>query len=171
MGKIHVYCGEGKGKTTASIGLAVRAAGAGYKVFFVQFLKASRTGELEILENIEQIEVIRCTKPLKFTFQMSEDELAECKALNECMFQEVLKKEFTEQTLLVLDESVGTMSKNLLDEATVLEFLKSNPKCEIVLTGRGPSQALIEIADYVTEMTKIKHPFDQELPARRGIEF
>lgn len=171
MGKVHVYCGEGKGKTTASIGLSIRALGSGYKVVFAQFLKTSQTGELESFQNLENIEVIRSNKPMKFTFQMNEEELAECKNINEFMFQEIIGREFTEKTLLVLDESVGTMEKGLLDEEMVLDFLRSNPLCEVVLTGRGPSDALLELADYVTEMKKIKHPYDKELPARRGIEF
>ncbi len=171
MGKIHVYCGEGKGKTTASIGLSIRALGSGYEVIFAQFLKTSQTGELEIFQDLSNIEVVRSSKPMKFTFLMNEEELAECKYINESMFQEIISRDFTEKTLLVLDESVGTMEKGLLEEKMVLDFLRSNPLCEVVLTGRGPSEELLELADYVTEMKKTKHPYDKELPARKGIEF
>ncbi|MFI3207526.1 MAG: cob(I)yrinic acid a,c-diamide adenosyltransferase [Eubacteriales bacterium] len=171
MGKIHVYCGEGKGKTTASIGLSIRALGSGYHVIFVQFLKTSQTGELEIFGELDNIEVIRSEKPMKFTFMMNEEELAACRVINDEMFRKVMQMKFTDKTLLVLDESVGTMEKQLLDEELVMNFLQSDPKCEVVLTGRGPSDRLLELADYVTEMKKIKHPYDKEVPARKGIEY
>lgn len=171
MGKIHVYCGDGKGKTTAAIGLSIRAAGVGYRVIFVQFLKSSRTGELAVLESHDKIEVIRSMKPLKFTFLMNEEEREECRNIHQEIWDEVMGKELTDTTLLVLDESIGTMKEELLDEEMVLEFLESHPECEVVLTGREPSERLMQVADYVTEMTKRKHPYDSNLPARKGIEF
>lgn len=171
MGKIHIYCGDGKGKTTAAIGLSVRATGQGYKVIFVQFLKTSPTGELQIFEKIDDIEVVRSEKPMKFTFLMNEQELEECRKINCNMLEQVLQREFTAQTLLVLDESIGSIHAGVLDEEKVLEFLGSKPMCEVVLTGRNPSDALVNMADYVTEMKKIKHPYDYAVDARRGIEF
>ncbi len=171
MGKIHVYCGDGKGKTTAAIGLSIRAAGVGYRVIFVQFLKSSKTGELVVLEAQDSIEVIRSTKPLKFTFLMNEEERTECRVIHQEIWNKVMEKELTDTTLLVLDESIGTMKEELLDEEMVLEFLESNPECEVVLTGREPSERLLKVADYVTEMMKRKHPYDRNLPARKGIEF
>ncbi len=171
MGKIHIYCGDGKGKTTASVGLAVRALGSGYHIIFVQFLKGSDSGELEVFRSLDNVEIIRSEVPMKFTYLMNEEELEECKERNKQIFEQAISRELTDKTLLVLDEVIGTMENKLLSKEVVMEFLHSQPDCEVVMTGRGPSKEVIDIADYVTEMKKIKHPYDRGEMARKGIEY
>lgn len=171
-GLIHLYCGDGKGKTTASLGLALRCAGRGGRVLFSQFLKGRPTGELTSLEQIPAITVLRGKPILKFTFQMMEAEKEETKAAQTALFDEV--RTFCHDNkpdLAVCDELIGACALGLVPEAEVRRFLHEKPaNTEVVLTGRNPSQALVDLADYVSEIKKIKHPFDKGIPARLGIE-
>jgi cob(I)alamin adenosyltransferase len=170
---IHIYCGDGKGKTTASVGLAVRAAGSGLRVLFAQFLKARMTGELSVLGSISNITVMRAPASEKFTYQMTVDELKENAEANSKFLAEVLKKARDENyDVLVLDEGITAASADLLTEEELKEAMEGFDKNkELVLTGRVPFQWMIEDADYVTDMEKIKHPFDSGVQARKGIEF
>ena len=172
-GLIHIYCGDGKGKTTAALGLTVRCAGHGNKVLFVQFLKSWVTGELNSLTLFENVEVLRAKATPKFTFQMNEEEKAQVTQDHLELFETVKNKCLSEKIdLLVLDEIVGACDKGVFDKATLLDFLKNKPqKLEVVMTGRNPFPELVELADYVTEMQKIKHPFDGGIAARKGIEY
>ena len=172
-GLIHIYCGENKGKTTAAVGLAVRAAGAGKKVLFVQFLKKGDSAELNILNNIPSLETSVCEKPYGFIWTMDEAEKARAQADFTLLFDEAAQKASREQyDLLVLDEILGAVSCGMVPEEKLLRFLKEKPAdLEIVLTGRDPSDGLMELADYITEMKKIKHPFDKGIAARYGIEY
>ena len=133
QGLIHIYCGDGKGKTSAAIGLAVRAAGSGLKVLFTRFLKNESSGELAILDDISQIKVLHLEKSYGFFKNLSEE-----------------KKQEVRETYLQLWRAI---------------------ELEIVLTGRNPDEKLIELADYVSEIKKVKHPFDQGIYARKGIEY
>lgn len=168
----HIYCGDGKGKTTAAIGLGIRMAGSGKRVKMVQFLKSSPTSELAILETIPNIEVIRSDRKLGFTFAMTDEE----KKLSREIQQELFEKARTliqgiECDMLILDEIMAAMSCNMIDEAQVVELVESKPdSLELVLTGRNPPAALIELADYVSEIKKVKHPYDKGVPSRKGIE-
>lgn len=171
-GLIHIYYGDGKGKTTASLGLVLRCAGRGGKILFAQFLKGRPTGELEALKALPQITVLRGKAILKFTFQMTDAEKqATCEAQT-ALLQKV--RDFCEMhhpDLAVCDELVGACALGLVPEEQVLDFLKDKPAhTEVVLTGRDPSPALLDLADYVSEIKKIKHPFDRGLAARIGIE-
>jgi cob(I)alamin adenosyltransferase len=172
-GLIHVYCGDGKGKTTASIGLAIRACGCGYQVIFAQFMKSWDTGELNILGNIEHITVLRGDFPTKFSKDYTTKEREAVRQENNQLFQKAVSSINPEvQTLLVFDEIIGSMDHNLMDSNLVYEFLRNKPaQLEIVMTGRNPSKELVEIADYVSEIKKIKHPMDVGIKARKGIEF
>ena len=108
LGLVHIYCGDGKGKTTACIGLSVRAAGRGFKVLFVQFLKGRTTGELKSFKLFENIEVMRGKETTKFTFQMNEEEKEAVFQEHEKLFSCVLDKLNNEKIdLLVLDEVIG----------------------------------------------------------------
>ena len=171
-GLIHVYCGDGKGKTTAALGLAVRCAGRGGKVLFVQFLKDRPTGELASLALIPGITVVRGTGNKKFTFQMTTAELKEAHDIQNSLFDTVLEQcRVLQPDMLVLDEILVACSTGLVDESKLLAFLRAKPaKLEVVLTGRGPSQAVIDAADYVSEICKRKHPYDTGQAARIGIE-
>lgn len=171
-GLIHLYYGDGKGKTTTGMGLIARAAGYGCKVLLYQFMKNNETSERKVLENVENITIIDGLDKEKFSFQMTEEEKREHKRFYEDRFRMVTEKAVSESyDVLFLDEAVYTISAGLLDEELVLEFLKSKPdRLEVILTGNTPSQRLIDQADYVSQIKKMKHPFDQGKPARMGIE-
>lgn len=171
-GLIHIYCGDGKGKTTASLGLALRAAGRGFNVRIIQFLKSQDTGEIHALKKIPEITLSRSEQKFKFYNQMSEQERKDCRDYQDKMLSEGFKDARSgEVDLLILDEILSSYRYHLVDREVVLSFLKNKPESlEVVLTGRDPAEELVEIADYVSEIKKIKHPFDQGIPARIGIE-
>lgn len=171
-GLIHIYCGDGKGKTSAALGLALRSAGAGMKVLFVQFLKDGSSSEMSMLEKLG-IETACCPGIRKFVFQMSDTERRQAGEEYSRLLSSSLSRCREEGFgLLVLDEVIAACNLGLVPETALVDFLLSRPaRLEVVLTGRGPSPALMGLADYVTEMKKLRHPFDLGLQARRGIEF
>ncbi len=173
QGKLHIYCGDGKGKTTAAAGLALRCAGSGRKVVFVQFLKDGTSSEIKILRQIPGIEVLTCPENFGFTFRMTEETRARAAAAYQALFDRAVRRaEEVQADLLVLDESIGAYQAMLLDPRAVLTFLCEKPAhLEVVLTGRDPGEELLGLADYVTEMRCIRHPYAQGLPAREGIEY
>lgn len=171
-GCIHIYCGDGKGKTTTGMGLCVRAAGYGYRVLIYQFMKNNSTSERKILENIPNIRIVDGLECEKFSFQMTEEEKKERKEFYEKQFR-MLTKMVCEEAFDVVffDELIYTIGAELFDENLLLDFLKNKPEqLEVILTGQGPGSRLIEAADYVSEIRKIKHPFDKGMPSRKGIE-
>ncbi len=171
-GLIHIYCGDGKGKTTAAVGLAVRCAGGGGRVLYVSFLKDNRSGERRILERIENIYLLENPESVSFFKYMSEEEKRSCREFCESTVENVQREIRTNSyDLLVLDEIIPAVNNGVLDENTVTELLDSRPDgLEIALTGRAPSKALTDRADYITEMRKIRHPFDRGIQARKYIE-
>ena len=172
LGLVHIYCGEGKGKTTCSVGLTVRACGYGLHVLFMQFLKSGDSSELKILKSLPGIDVLG-TKPIKkFSFQMTEEEKAETRRINAEQFAEMVKMlENDHYDMLVLDEVLGAIEAGLLDDQLIVNFLKNRPEqLEVVMTGRYPTEELEELADYVSRIDKVKHPYDKGIPARAGIE-
>ena len=170
-GLIHIYCGDGKGKTTASAGLAVRAAGAGKKVLFVQFLKNGNSAELAPLQTLG-IRTRVCGKKHGFIWTMSEEEKACAAADYTALLREAFEAAREGVDLLILDEAVGAAGCGMIPEDELIRLLKERPEgLEVVLTGRDPSEALQAEADYITEMKKIRHPFDKGIDARRGIEY
>lgn len=172
FGLIHIYCGDGKGKTTAAVGLAVRCAGRGNKVLLVQFLKSRDSGELYSLAKLPDIEVMRGKESKKFTFQMNEEEKHALLIEHNKMFEQVLAKiKNGGYSLLILDEVIGALNAKVFEMPKLIEFLRHKPEnLEVVLTGRNPAPELVEIADYVSEMRKVKHPMDKGIMAREGIE-
>lgn len=172
FGLIHIYCGDGKGKTTAAVGLAVRCAGRGNKVLLVQFLKSRDSGELYSLAKLPNIEVMRGKESKKFTFQMNEEEKHALLIEHNKMFEQVLAKiKNGGYSLLILDEVIGALNAKVFELPKLIEFLRHKPEnLEVVLTGRNPAPELVEIADYVSEMRKVKHPMDKGIMAREGIE-
>lgn len=172
FGLIHIYCGDGKGKTTAAVGLAVRCAGRGNKVLLVQFLKSRDSGELYSLAKLPDIEVMRGKESKKFTFQMNEEEKHALLIEHNKMFEQVLAKiKNGGHSLLILDEVIGALNAKVFEMPKLIEFLRHKPEnLEVVLTGRNPAPELVEIADYVSEMRKVKHPMDKGIMAREGIE-
>lgn len=172
FGLIHIYCGDGKGKTTAAVGLAVRCAGRGNKVLLVQFLKSRDSGELYSLAKLPDIEIMRGKESKKFTFQMNEEEKQALLIEHNKMFEQVLAKiKNGGYSLLILDEVIGALNAKVFEMPKLIEFLRHKPEnLEIVLTGRNPAPELVEIADYVSEIRKVKHPMDKGIMAREGIE-
>ncbi len=171
-GLVHIYCGDGKGKTTTGMGLCVRAAGYGMKVLIYQFMKDNSTSERKILALSDRITLLEGLPQEKFSFQMSPREKEERKAYYEKQFSLAVSLAERESCdVLFLDEIIYTIQAGLFEEQLLLDFLKRKPeKLEVILTGQGPSQALIDAADYVSEIRKIKHPFDRGMAARPGIE-
>lgn len=171
MGLIHLYCGSGKGKTTAAVGLTVRCAGAGGRVVFAQFFKDGTSSELNVLRSLPGVQVLTCPTKYGFFKNMSEEKKAAAKADYTALLRGALEAG-AEAELLVLDEAVSACRHGVIPEERLLAFLEAKPEgLEVVITGREPSEALLEKADYVTEMVKRRHPFDRGIAARRGIEY
>ena len=172
-GLTHVYCGDGKGKTTAALGLGVRACGRGKRVLLVQFLKGSDSGELNVLDALPNFNILPNPENIKFIFQMNETERAETAQLCGARFQKAVQAAADGACdLLILDEVFGAVSTGMLPNEMLAEFIKSKPgNLELVLTGRDPEPEILVLADYVSEIRKVKHPFDRNISARKGIEF
>lgn len=172
-GLVHLYCGEGKGKTTAAVGLCARAAGSGKRVLFVQFFKDGTSSENASLRLLPTVHTMHEPRYFGRVPNMGKEEFEECKRAYSALFDAAISRAAEEKfDLLVLDEAVSSCNHGVIDEGALLRFLKGRPaRLEVVLTGREPSAALVEAADYVTEMKKVKHPFDAGIVARRGIEF
>lgn len=173
QGLIHIYCGDGKGKTSAAIGLAVRAAGCGKKVLFARFLKNEESGELKILDAVPEVTVIHLERSYGFFNTLSDGEKQEVRQLYGTLWNSIAKI-ITESDydILIMDEFMAAYRYGLIPQEEAIKFLRKKPKClEVVLTGRDPDEKLVELADYVSEIRKVKHPFDRGIMARRGIEY
>lgn len=171
-GLIHIYYGLGKGKTTAALGLIMRCAGYGGQILLAQFLKGQPTGELTTLKKLPNVTVLRAKTLGKFTFQMTPAEKEETRQNQRSLWQSVCRfSKEKKPALIVCDELLDVCRLGFLTEKEVLSFFAEKPeKSELVLTGHQPLSALLDRADYVTEMKKIKHPYDRGLMARQGIE-
>lgn len=202
LGLIHVYTGHGKGKTTSSIGLAIRATGHGYRTCMIQFLKGgSYTGEYvaasDVFKQIEMHQVgkscIKLDTQLKlasfepekrngdfvrnskfcgdcrYCFSIDEDEkLASQEGLNLA----IKKAKSGDYDIIILDEIFGVINQGLVEINSVLKLITEKHKdTELVLTGRDAPEEVINAADYVSEVRKVKHPFDKGIEARKGIEY
>lgn len=171
-GIVQVYHGTGKGKTTAAFGLALRAAGHGLNVLIIQFMKESvvNAGEVEAVKRFENIELRRFGKSFLDRPVPSDEEIrADIRA------GLILAKEAAsggERDLIILDEINVALHLNVAEIDRVMEVIAlRDPAVELVLTGRYPPQAVIEAADLVTEMLMVKHPYDQGILAREGIDY
>jgi len=172
-GLIHIYYGDSKGKTTASVGLAIRAIGHGKRVLFTQFLKGSETGEIPSLDKLG-VHIIRSEKNMGFLWKMSSSKIKDFCKEQERIFSKVKEAISGDKPfdVLVLDEALDAMESKMLDENVIREFIINKPaKLEVILTGRSAPRWLKEKADYVTEMKKHKHPFDKGIDGRKAIEF
>ena len=187
---LHLYWGNGKGKTTAAMGLALRALGHGRRVVIVQFLKDGTSGEIAPLRTAGAT-VYACPNA-KFTWLMDENDKAQARAVSADALEKALpsKKSIKELSrgmrmklnlasalahrpeLLVLDEACAALKSNILDEALLRKaaaFAKDGR--EVVVTGRDPAPWLQDAADYSTEMQMHKHPYTQGIAAREGVEY
>ncbi len=167
---IHLYHGDGKGKTTAAMGLALRMAGRNRPVVIAQFLKGSDSGERAALALLPQVTLLKIPQSIKFSFQLSPQERQE----EQIRYQDLLAQLCTccppSTGLVVLDEVCDAINAGLLPLDPLLTFLQST-QAEVVLTGRNPDSQLVALADYITCFEKQRHPYDKGCPARPGVEF
>jgi cob(I)alamin adenosyltransferase len=173
-GLIHIYTGDGKGKTTAAVGLGVRACGQGMKVLMVQFLKGMPTGEMYSLKKLEPgFELHRGTGTSKFTWQMTDEEKAQAAAEQRAIFEHAVRSaENGECDMLIMDEVMGALSSGMIDMQSLLRFISAKPeRLELIMTGRDAPPELVGAADYVSEIRAVKHPAQKGISARKGIEF
>ncbi|MDR0905568.1 MAG: cob(I)yrinic acid a,c-diamide adenosyltransferase [Oscillospiraceae bacterium] len=169
---IHVYFGNGKGKTTAALGLLLRASGCGLKCVLVQFLKDWNSGELVALAELPNVTVLRGkASGHSFTKDMTEEQLAATRDIHNENLKSAIEA-VSGGGLLVLDELLDAVRLNLLNEQTLRALLDAVPEnLEVVITGHGEVDWITDRADYVTEMVKRRHPYDKGVTARRGVEF
>jgi cob(I)alamin adenosyltransferase len=170
QGYVQVYTGDGKGKTTAAIGLAVRAAGAGLKVLFVQFIKGGRYSEIKALEALgDRIEVRKYGRGRFIKGAPApEDVAAARRGLAEI---QAMMENGCDVDVIVLDEANVAVTCGLFDTAALLTVIGSRPKTvELVITGRDADPRVVQKADLVTEMRAIKHYYEAGVAARMGIE-
>lgn len=170
-GLVQVYTGNGKGKTSAAFGLALRAIGRGLKVYIIQFIKGGFDyGELHIVEKLPNLKLkafgrgkFVTEKPAgKEDVKLSEEALA--------LAEEVVKS--GEYDIVILDEINVALNLELIKIEKVLELIRNKPKhVELILTGRYAPKEIIDVADLVTEMKEVKHPFNEGYQARKGIEY
>ncbi|PWI47599.1 cob(I)yrinic acid a,c-diamide adenosyltransferase [Candidatus Heimdallarchaeota archaeon B3_Heim] len=170
LGCIHVITGDGKGKTTSALGLALRAAGHDLKTLMIQFMKKGWDyGELRAVQSFPNIQIIQYgtpdfvnkANPLPIDFQEAQAALAH------------FKKELSNNwDIIILDEVNVALDYHLISEQEVLDLLERKPKnLEVILTGRYASQAIIDLADYYTTIQSVKHPYQHNINARKGVEF
>ena len=168
-GYIHLYTGNGKGKTTAAFGLALRAVGAGKRVFIAQFVKGMHYAEIDAIQHFPEIELKQYGLDCFIVNEPTQNDIdAARKGFKEISL--IIAENKTD--LLILDEICIALHYHLFDIEEVVALLKNKPQeMEIVMTGRYAPPELYEMADLVTEMTEIKHYYNQGVEARKGIEF
>ncbi|MBQ8092677.1 MAG: cob(I)yrinic acid a,c-diamide adenosyltransferase [Clostridia bacterium] len=172
--KLHVYTGDGKGKTTASMGLALRSLGHGQTVLIAQFMKDGTSGELNALRTFPDAVVMTAPPISGFTFRMTPDELADTVRLQTAFAQSVLSCiESTHPDTIILDELAVAMSLKTVDpdmaDALISAALAAG---ETVVTGRNAPEALLSRADYISRILAERHPFiTEKLGARKGVEW
>ena len=168
---VHIYCGDGKGKTTAAMGLALRMAGSGGEVLVGQFFKDGSSSEIRMLKQLPGITVKHCaTVPGRWR-NLTPEQREQARRDYTAYLRELLALA-EGKDLLVLDEAVSACNNGVIPEGALLDFVRGHAfPMEIVLTGRNPSPALLEVGDYVTQMRKLRHPFDEGIPAREGVEY
>lgn len=173
-GYIHVYMGEGKGKTTSALGLAFRSIGAGFNVMMVQFLKNWHTSELNSIEMMgDKFKIYRIESKKGFTYNLDEEQLKTLKEEIKIEFDKAKKFIYSnEYDLIILDEILGAIQGGFIEESEVIELMKNKPEnLELVLTGRNASKQIIEYADLVSKIDSVKHYYEKGILARVGIEY
>lgn len=171
-GLVHVYYGDGKGKTTAAFGLAFRCAGRGKRVVIAQFLKSGESGEVTAAERFPEITLVRGSSVRKFTFQMNDAEKAQTARDCAALFQKAVSlARSADARMLVLDEVIDACH-SFLPAEELTGFLDSRPEgLEVVITGHALPEELAARADYISHVVKEKHPYDRGVLARPDIEF
>ena len=194
LGLVHVITGDGSGKTRSALGLALRAMGHGLRVYMVQFMKLGYTGEiLHLIQLSEKMETVPFEiQPFSVKCKNDKDHQRLIRLglfegyCRDCFAPNPFDSEKAEEAfetakraaesgrfdIVVMDEINVVVSKGLLPVQKVLSLIQSKaPNCELVLTGRDAPPELVEAADYVSEVRKVKHPYDKKIYARKGIEF
>ena len=173
-GYVQVYTGNGKGKTTAAVGQAIRAVGNGLKVYMLQFLKTEPTGELEIAKLIgDKFQVFRFESKKGFYWTLNEEEKKILKSEIDKAYNFAMKViNNSSCDVFILDEIMGVLSNKLLTEEQVIELIDKKPiNMELILTGRNVPDSIKNKADLVTEMKEIKHYMQKGVYVREGIEY
>jgi len=172
-GLVHVYTGNGKGKTTTAVGLAVRALGFGLKVCYASFHKnPDKYGyhEIAVLDKLGAKVLVFAKGHPHLDKTLDEKEIISDVEKGISTLRNLIKNEHFD--MLIMDEILISVRDGYLEEAKLIEFIDNKPEnLELVLTGRGATCAVIEKADYVSEICKIAHPFDKGITSRGGIEF
>ena len=167
-GFIHIYTGDGKGKTTAALGLAMRASGQGLKVVFIQFLKGQQCGEHLFVSQYHPFKIVQISVGDVFSKsreQLNQDAQQTLAYAEQALFD-------GNYDLIILDEIFVAANQGLITTKQMLDLLDTKPtSVELVLTGRKAPPEIVQRADLVTEMLMIKHPFREGIAARRGIEY
>lgn len=172
-GYVQIYTGNGKGKTTAALGLALRACGQGLRVKVLQFLKSRDCGELTALMRLGDIEVLRGEESSKFSCAWTDQDRAVIREESkELMARAMAWLRDDQVDVLIVDEALGALACQVIDLEDIHGLLDMRGEhVEVVITGRDAPQDLIDRADLVTEMVPIKHYYDQGVKARKGIEY
>jgi cob(I)alamin adenosyltransferase len=165
---VHIYTGNGKGKTTAAMGLAVRAAGQGKRVMIVQFHKGRETGELFSLAKIPGITVLRNRGDYGFFSALDEETRRRVIEENNENLEAAIG---SGADMIILDEALGAYNNGSVSRDAIDLLAESGGAAEVILTGRNAPRHLVDAADYVSEIVKIKHPYEKGVEARKGIEF
>ena len=169
-GQVHVYTGNGKGKTTSALGLAMRAVGSGMKVYIAQFMKGQEYSEIKTMHSMNGIEVEQfgwknCIRKEDVDFSHKSTTI---EGFRKCR-RKALSGEYS---LVILDEIIVSVWFGLLEEQMLIDLIKEIPdNCELVLTGRYASKKIIGMADLVTEMKCTKHYYEKGVLSRKGIEY
>lgn len=170
---IEIYYGDGKGKTTAAAGLAIRSAGHGIPVCFIQFLKDGSSGEVRVLKQLPGVTVRTGEHFYGFLSQMSPEQRQICRQDAARLLAGAGR--YTQgkgRRVLILDEVLTAQDRGIVEERDLLNVLeRTGPDAELVLTGCNPSKEILDRADYCTQMIKRAHPFDRGIRAREGIEY
>jgi cob(I)alamin adenosyltransferase len=171
-GLIHLYTGDGKGKTTAALGLILRARGRGMRTVLVQLLKGSDTGELAPLRQLG-VTILRNDRDFGFYHTATEVDKSEMYRQNTANLAEAVRlAEACLCDLLVLDEICAAYSLGAVDVSLADKLIQHKPQgLELVLTGRDAPEHFTEVADYVTDFVSRRHPYDRGIAAREGIEY
>ena len=172
-GLIHVYTGEGKGKTSAAVGLAIRATAHGKKVLILQFLKGKGqdSGEIATAKRLN-IKVIRFKDQISPIFAQKVNLSQLKKAIKKAITLSIKEIKNKSYDMVIFDEFNNLLNNGMATMEDVRNIVREKPhNLELVFTGRGAPKELIKIADYVTEMRLVKHPFNSGVKARKGIEF
>lgn len=171
LGLIHIYTGDGKGKTTACIGLAARALGSGYKVLYCSFHKRPEKYGYTEMESLKKLgaEVINFAKGHP---HLDKSVIAETLVEEVAEALDMIEKRWDNVDVLIMDEILISVRDGYLSEDVLADFIKRKPeKTELVMTGRGATDSLMELSDYVSHIQKVKHPYDRNIRSRKGIEF